>query len=129
MAKKNIVLIRLASSADTGFFYIKKKNPKEADGKAFLPQIRPGGAQARRVQRDTSEIAHQSALHFTRTFAMSVRVHLMDGKHMATSTTVAADSASNTLPAGEPSPLLSMAPLLLIFVVLYFLIIRPQMKK
>lgn len=29
MAKKNIVLIKLASSADTGFFYVKKKNPKK----------------------------------------------------------------------------------------------------
>ncbi len=29
MAKKNIVLIKLSSSADTGVFYVKKKNPKK----------------------------------------------------------------------------------------------------
>ncbi|MDX2073171.1 MAG: 50S ribosomal protein L33 [Alphaproteobacteria bacterium] len=28
MAKKNIVLIKLVSSADTGFYYVAKKNPK-----------------------------------------------------------------------------------------------------
>lgn len=28
MAKKNIVLIKLQSSADTGFYYVTKKNPK-----------------------------------------------------------------------------------------------------
>lgn len=31
--------------------------------------------------------------------------------------------------AGEPSPILSMMPLLFIFVVFYFLLIRPQQKK
>ncbi|MBN8531368.1 MAG: 50S ribosomal protein L33 [Alphaproteobacteria bacterium] len=29
MAKKNIVLIRLVSSAGTGTFYVKRKNPKK----------------------------------------------------------------------------------------------------
>ena len=29
MAKKNIVLVKLQSTADTGFFYVKKKNPKK----------------------------------------------------------------------------------------------------
>ena len=29
MAKKNIVLIKLVSSADTGFYYVAKKNPKK----------------------------------------------------------------------------------------------------
>jgi large subunit ribosomal protein L33 len=28
MAKKNILLIKLVSSADTGFYYVTKKNPK-----------------------------------------------------------------------------------------------------
>ena len=28
MAKKNILLIKLQSSADTGFYYVTKKNPK-----------------------------------------------------------------------------------------------------
>ncbi len=29
MAKKNIVLIKLLSSADTGFFYVAQKNPRK----------------------------------------------------------------------------------------------------
>lgn len=29
MAKKNIVLVRMISSAETGFFYVAKKNPKK----------------------------------------------------------------------------------------------------
>ena len=29
MAKPNTVLIKLESTADTGFFYVKKKNPKK----------------------------------------------------------------------------------------------------
>ena len=29
MAKQNTVLIKLLSTADTGFFYVKKKNPKK----------------------------------------------------------------------------------------------------
>lgn len=28
MAKKNILLIKLQSSADTGYYYVTKKNPK-----------------------------------------------------------------------------------------------------
>lgn len=29
MAKKNIVLIKLESTAKTGFYYVKKKNPRK----------------------------------------------------------------------------------------------------
>lgn len=28
MAKKNIVLVKLQSTADTGYFYVAKKNPR-----------------------------------------------------------------------------------------------------
>lgn len=31
--------------------------------------------------------------------------------------------------AGEPNPLMSMLPIILMFVILYFLMIRPQMKR
>lgn len=31
--------------------------------------------------------------------------------------------------AGEPSPLISMVPVLLMFVIFYFLLIRPQQKQ
>ena len=44
--------------------------------------------------------------------------------------TVVADKPVDSSPAGaEPSPLTSMAPLLLIVVVFYFLLIRPNQKK
>ena len=34
MAKKATVLVRLVSSAGTGFFFVKKKNPKKQGGGA-----------------------------------------------------------------------------------------------
>ncbi len=33
MAKKNTVIIRLLSTAGTGYFYIKKKNPRKLQKK------------------------------------------------------------------------------------------------
>ena len=41
MAKKNIVLVKLESSADTGFFYVKKKNPKKQTGKMAFSKYDP----------------------------------------------------------------------------------------
>ena len=41
MAKKNIVLIKLASSADTGFFYVAKKNPKKQTEKLSFRKYDP----------------------------------------------------------------------------------------
>ncbi len=41
MAKKNIVLIKLVSSADTGFFYVKKKNPKKQTEKLSFKKYDP----------------------------------------------------------------------------------------
>jgi large subunit ribosomal protein L33 len=41
MAKKNIVLVKLESSADTGFFYVKKKNPKKQTGKMSFNKYDP----------------------------------------------------------------------------------------
>ena len=37
--------------------------------------------------------------------------------------------AQAAAPAGSPDPLMSFLPLILMFVVLYFLMIRPQMKR
>ena len=37
--------------------------------------------------------------------------------------------AQAAAPAGNPDPLMSFLPLILMFVVLYFLMIRPQMKR
>lgn len=41
MAKKNIVLIKLVSSAETGFFYVKKKNPKKQTEKLSFRKYDP----------------------------------------------------------------------------------------
>lgn len=41
MAKKNITLIRLVSSAGTGFFLVKKKNPKKLTKKLAFRKYDP----------------------------------------------------------------------------------------
>lgn len=41
MAKKSFVLIRLLSAADTGFFYVTKKNPKKQGEKIKLRKYDP----------------------------------------------------------------------------------------
>lgn len=41
MAKSNTVLIKLVSSADTGFFYVTKKNPRAKTEKMALKKYDP----------------------------------------------------------------------------------------
>lgn len=41
MAKKNIVLVRLVSTAGTGFFFVKKKNPKKQTEKMKFRKYDP----------------------------------------------------------------------------------------
>jgi large subunit ribosomal protein L33 len=41
MAKKATVLIKLESSADTGFFYVRKKNPKKQTAKLSFKKYDP----------------------------------------------------------------------------------------
>jgi large subunit ribosomal protein L33 len=41
MAKSNTVLIKLVSSADTGFFYVTKKNPRTKTEKIELKKYDP----------------------------------------------------------------------------------------
>mgnify|MGYP002779899879 FL=1 len=41
MAKKNIVLIKLVSSADTGYYYVAKKNPKKQTEKLSFRKYDP----------------------------------------------------------------------------------------
>ncbi|MHB1218435.1 MAG: 50S ribosomal protein L33 [Alphaproteobacteria bacterium] len=41
MAKSNTVLIKLISSADTGFFYVAKKNPKGVTKKLEMRKYDP----------------------------------------------------------------------------------------
>jgi large subunit ribosomal protein L33 len=41
VAKSNTVLIKLVSSADTGFFYVAKKNPRTKTEKLELKKFDP----------------------------------------------------------------------------------------
>lgn len=41
MAKTNTVLIKLVSSADTGFYYVTKKNPRGKTNKLELKKYDP----------------------------------------------------------------------------------------
>lgn len=41
MAKKNILLIKLVSSANTGFYYVTKKNPKTKTEKLAMKKYDP----------------------------------------------------------------------------------------
>ncbi len=41
MAKKNIVLLKLVSSAGTGFYYVTKKNPKKQTEKLKFRKYDP----------------------------------------------------------------------------------------
>lgn len=41
MAKPNTVLIKLVSSAGTGFFYVKKKNPRKSTEKMEFRKYDP----------------------------------------------------------------------------------------
>jgi large subunit ribosomal protein L33 len=41
MAKKNIVLIKLASSEGSGYFFVKKKNPKKLTKKLSFRKYDP----------------------------------------------------------------------------------------
>ena len=41
MAKPNTVLIKLVSSANTGYFYVKKKNPRKTTDKLEFKKYDP----------------------------------------------------------------------------------------
>ena len=56
MAKPATVLIKLVSTAGTGFFYTTKKNPRKTTEKLALAEVRPQGAQARRVQGSQDQV-------------------------------------------------------------------------
>ena len=62
MAKPATVLIKLVSTAGTGFFYTTKKNPRKTTEKLALAQVRSQGAQARRVQGSQDQIGIAACL-------------------------------------------------------------------
>ena len=61
MAKANTILVKLVSSADTGYFYVAKKNTRTQTGKTGVPQIRPGRPQARDLQGIQDQITPQDS--------------------------------------------------------------------
>ena len=60
MAKSNTVLIKLESTAGTGHFYVTNKNTTQHARQARVQEVRPGRAQARRLQRDEAEVDRAS---------------------------------------------------------------------
>ena len=57
MAKAATIKIKLVSSADTGFFYVTKKNSRTKTDKLVHEEIRSGRAQARGIPRDQDQVA------------------------------------------------------------------------
>jgi large subunit ribosomal protein L33 len=41
MAKKNVILIKLESTANTGYYYVKKRNPKKLTRKLSFIKFDP----------------------------------------------------------------------------------------
>lgn len=41
MAKPNTILVKLQSTADTGYFYVRKKNPRKTTEKLELKKYDP----------------------------------------------------------------------------------------
>jgi large subunit ribosomal protein L33 len=41
MSKKSVILFKLTSTADTGFFYVKKKNPRKLTRKLSFKKYDP----------------------------------------------------------------------------------------
>ncbi len=41
MAKSNTILVKLVSTADTGYFYVAKKNPRKKPDKMSLKKFDP----------------------------------------------------------------------------------------
>ena len=56
MAKAVTIKIKLLSTADTGFFYVTKKNSRTMTEKIVEEEVRPGRAQARRVQGNQDQV-------------------------------------------------------------------------
>ena len=41
MAKSNVILVKMVSSADTGFYYVTKKNPRTSTEKLEMNKYDP----------------------------------------------------------------------------------------
>ena len=56
MAKATTIKVKLVSTADTGYFYVTKKNSRH-DREAHDEEVRPGRAEARRLQGSEDQVA------------------------------------------------------------------------
>ena len=56
MAKAATIKIKLLSTADTGFFYVDQEERPHQDRQAVVQEVRPGRAQARRVQGNQDQV-------------------------------------------------------------------------
>ncbi len=56
MAKAAMIKIKLLSTADTGYFYVTKKNAPYQNGKSGVQKRRSGRPQARRIQGNQDKI-------------------------------------------------------------------------
>ena len=63
MAKPATVKIKLVSTADTGFFYVTKKNPRTQTEKLSFKKYDPRRTQARRVQGSQDQVTSLSVRH------------------------------------------------------------------
>ena len=65
MAKAASLKIKLLSTADTGYFYVTKKNARTKTEKLAFKKYDPGRAQARRVQGNQDQVSGSAASALT----------------------------------------------------------------
>ena len=56
MAKSNTIQVKMVSTADTGYFYVKFKNPKLKTEKLELKKYDPKGKKTRNFQGTKNQI-------------------------------------------------------------------------
>ena len=64
MAKAASLKIKLLSTADTGYFYVTKKNARTKTEKLDLQEIRPDRAQTRRIQGNEDQVNRRFRARF-----------------------------------------------------------------
>ena len=127
MAKKNIVLIKLVSSADTGFYYVAKKNPKTKTEKLAFRKYDP--VVRKHVVFNEANI---KLLLFMNFFCPALAA---DDNTAANSTAAgqgAANTAVNTVPydlSAEKMMQDNFIILGVLFFIFYFILIKPQQKR
>ena len=60
MAKAATIKVKLVSTADTGYFYVTKKNSRTMTEKLVDEEVRPGREEARRVQGSQDQVSFQA---------------------------------------------------------------------